>query len=63
MRSIRDETLSAEARYSSISCTPAAKASSVGARPAVMRDSWDETADGVMGGRVEDEVEDSSSDG
>lgn len=38
MRNIRDETVSAEARYSSMSCTPAAKASSVGASPDVMRD-------------------------
>lgn len=61
MRNIRDETVSAEARYSSMSCTPAAKASSVGASPEVMRDNWAETADGVIGGRVVDRVEDSPS--
>lgn len=38
MRNIRDETVSAEARYNSMSCTPAAKASRVGASPEVMRD-------------------------
>jgi hypothetical protein len=49
MRSIRDETVSAEERYSSMSWTPAANASRVGARFAVMRDSSAETADGGIG--------------
>lgn len=62
MRSIRDETASAEARYSSMSCTPAANASSVGTRPDVMRDNRADTADGVIGGRVEVEGDESSSD-
>jgi hypothetical protein len=62
MRSTREETMSADARYNSMSCTPAANASSVGARPAVMLDSLDETVDGVVGGRIEDELEDSPSD-
>lgn len=49
-RSIREDTVSDVARYNSMSCMPAAKVSSVGARPVVIRDSRDETAEGVKGG-------------
>lgn len=59
MRSIRDETASAVLLYNSISWIPEANASSVGARPVVIRDRRDETADGVIGGCDVDEAEDS----
>lgn len=44
-----------------MSWTPAANASSVGARVAVICDSWAETADGVIGGGID--VEGCSSEG
>lgn len=50
MRSIREETASAVERYTSMSWTPAAKASSVGARPVVIRERRAETAEGGIGG-------------
>ena len=43
-----------------MSCIPAAKASSVGASPVVIRERREETVDGGMGGRVVD-AEDSPS--
>ena len=50
MRSIREDTASAVERYSSMSWIPAAKVSSVGARPVVIRERRAETAEGGMGG-------------
>lgn len=44
--------------YNSISWIPEAKASSVGARPVVIRDRRDETVDGVIGGCDVDEAVD-----
>ena len=52
MRSIRDETASALELYSSMSWIPAAKASSVGARPVVIWERRLETVDGDRGGWI-----------
>lgn len=60
VRRIRDETASAVVLYISISWMPAAKVSSVGASPVVMRERRQEMAEGAMGGWVVDE--DASSD-
>lgn len=61
MRRTRDDTRSDMDRYSSISWTPAAKVSSVGASPLVMRERRDATADGGIGGSGVAEVDDSGS--
>lgn len=50
MRRTCDDTRSDMDRYNSISWTPAAKVSSVGASPLVMRERRDATADGGSGG-------------
>lgn len=61
MRRTCDDTRSDMDRYSSISWTPAAKVSSVGASPLVMRERRDATADGGSGGSGVAEVDDSGS--
>lgn len=61
MRRTCDDTRSDMDRYSSISWTPAAKVSSVGASPLVMRERREATADGGIGGSGVAEVDDSGS--
>lgn len=61
MRRTCDDTRSDMDRYSSISWTPAAKVSSVGASPLVMRERRDATAEGGIGGSGVAEVDDSGS--
>lgn len=62
MRRTCAETRSDMDRYSSMSWVPAAKESRVGARPSVMRERREATADGGIGGRGVAGVEDSGSD-
>jgi hypothetical protein len=62
MRRTCDENVSAVDRYNSISWSPAASASSVGASPVVIRERRAEISAGEMEeGRGFDEVEDSCS--
>lgn len=49
IRSTRDDTVSPIARYRSMSWIPAANVSNVGARPVVMRERRDDTAEGGIG--------------
>lgn len=63
MRKICDDTLSAVARYSSMSWIPAANASRVGANPRVTRERRAETVEGVNGGSIGVSVEDTGGGG
>lgn len=62
IRSTREDTVSAIARYRSMSWSPVAKVSKVGARLPVIRESRDDTVEGNIGGTevVDEEVVDGS---